>query len=105
MGDARVHLVTGFPGFIGKRLVRAFLAEARPGDRHVLLVGPRDVAAARTELDAIGPAGAELLEGDVQNMHLGLSGAEWKALAAEVTDVWPWASSSSRMTPTRSPDT
>ncbi len=24
----------------------------------------------------------------MQQMHLGLSGVEWKALAAEVTDVW-----------------
>jgi thioester reductase-like protein len=29
-----------------------------------------------------------VVEGDVEQMHLGLSGAEFKALAAQVTDVW-----------------
>ena len=36
---ARVHFVTGFPGFIGKRLVRGLVADAQPGERLVLLVG------------------------------------------------------------------
>jgi len=86
-GSARVHFVTGFPGFIGKRLVRALVAEGEV-DRLVLLTQPKDVAAAQAELAALGARRAELLEGDVQQMHLGLSGAEWKGLAAEVSDVW-----------------
>jgi thioester reductase-like protein len=85
VAPARVHLVTGYPGFIGKRLV-ARLAGREVG-RLVLLVQPRSAAAARRDLRAGGIA-AEVLEGDVEQMHLGLSGAEFKALAAEVTDVW-----------------
>jgi thioester reductase-like protein len=86
--DARVHFVTGFPGFIGRRLVRALAGAASSGDRLVVLVQSKDVARARTELAGLGPARSEILEGDVQRMHLGLSGAEWKALAADLTDVW-----------------
>ncbi len=85
---ARVQFVTGFPGFIGKRLVRGLVADAQGADRLVLLVQPKDVPAARAALAELGTRRGEVLEGDVQQMHLGLSGAEWKALAAEVTDVW-----------------
>jgi nucleoside-diphosphate-sugar epimerase len=85
VAPARVHLVTGYPGFIGKRLV-ARLAE-RDAGRLVLLVQPRSAEAARRALAAAGLP-AEVVEGDVEQMHLGLSGAEFKALAAEVTDVW-----------------
>ncbi len=85
---ARVQFVTGFPGFIGKRLVRGLLAGAQGADRLVLLVQEKDLPVAQAELAEAGARGAEILVGDVQQMHLGLSGAEWKALAAEVTDVW-----------------
>jgi len=85
----RVHFVTGYPGFIGKRLV-ARLAEELRGrpDRLVLLVQPANAAAARADLAARGAEHADVVEGDVERMHLGLSGAEFKALARDVTDVW-----------------
>lgn len=85
----RVHFVTGYPGFIGKRLVHR-LVEAGRGreDRLVVLVQPKNAGAARQDLAAIGAARAEVVEGDVEQMHLGLSGAEFKALARDVTDVW-----------------
>ncbi|HEX9244038.1 MAG TPA: SDR family oxidoreductase [Anaeromyxobacter sp.] len=88
MPAGRVLFVTGFPGFIGRRLVRR-LAERTRAERArlVLLVQPGSTAAARAALDADGVA-AELVEGDVEQMHLGLSGAEFKALARDVTDVW-----------------
>jgi thioester reductase-like protein len=91
---ARVQFVTGFPGFLGKRLVRALRARAAPGDRLVLLVQSKNLSAAETAQQADGALASrkgpqvELVEGDIEQMHLGLSGAEWKALAAEVTDVW-----------------
>ncbi len=86
---ARVQLVTGYPGFIGKRLVRRLVEDAlRSSGRVILLVQAKDAAAARADLGALGAEGAEVVEGDVERMHLGLSGAEWKALAREVTDVW-----------------
>lgn len=87
---ARVQLVTGYPGFIGKRLVRRLL-EAPPDQsgRLVLLVRPSDADAARADLAKLdGRDRVEVIEGDVVQMHLGLSGAEFKALAADVTNVW-----------------
>src|SRR5512138_82213 len=85
----RVQLVTGYPGFIGKRLVRRLAEEAleEPG-RLVLLVQPKNARAARDDLAALGAQRVELVEGDVEQMHLGLSGGEFKALARDVTDVW-----------------
>ncbi len=96
MADAaRVHLVTGYPGFIGKRLVRR-LVEAVRGkeDRLVLLVQAKNARAARDDLAALGAERTEVVEGDVEHMHLGLSGAEFKALARDVTDVWHLAARS-----------
>ena len=87
MAAGGVFFITGFPGFIGRRLERRLAERASPGARLVLLVQPRTVAAARAALAADG-IDAELLEGDVEQMHLGLSGVEFKALAREVTDVW-----------------
>ncbi len=87
MAPARVHFITGFPGFIGKRLVRR-LAELDGADtRLVVLVQPKNATAARRELGDAGLA-ADVVEGDVEQMHLGLSGAEFKALARDVTDIW-----------------
>jgi thioester reductase-like protein len=87
---ARVQLVTGYPGFIGRRLVRRLLADSpHESGRLVLLVRPSDAEAARADLAKLeGRDRVELVEGDVVQMHLGLSGAEFKALAAELTDVW-----------------
>ncbi|ABS26877.1 SDR family oxidoreductase [Anaeromyxobacter sp. Fw109-5] len=84
----RVQLVTGYPGFIGKRLVRRLVQAEADGARLVLLVQPKHAAAARAELASLGARRAEVVEGDVEHMHLGLSGAEFKALAAGVTEVW-----------------
>jgi thioester reductase-like protein len=91
----RVQLVTGFPGFIGKRLVRRLAETLRAReDRLVLLVQAKNARAARDDLAALGADRAEVVEGDVEHMHLGLSGAEFKALAREVTDVWHLAARS-----------
>jgi thioester reductase-like protein len=90
----RVYFVTGYPGFIGKRLVRRLADDLREGDRLVLLVQPKNADAARQDLEAMKGAHAEVVEGDLEQMHLGLSGAEFKALAREVTDVWHLAARS-----------
>jgi thioester reductase-like protein len=85
----RVHFVTGYPGFIGKRLVSRLIEDLRGRpERLVLLVQPKSAAAARADLAAQGAERADVVEGDVEQMHLGLSGAEFKALARDVTDVW-----------------
>jgi thioester reductase-like protein len=90
----RVHFVTGYPGFIGKRLVRRLVGGLRGRDRLVLLVQPKNARAAQDDLAATEGGRSEVVEGDLEQMHLGLSGAEFKALAQEVTDVWHLAARS-----------
>ncbi len=83
-----VVFVTGYPGFIGRRLVRR-MAELRGRDlRLALLVRPERGDQVRESLPALGAAEAEVLEGDVTRMHFGLSGLEYKHLAREVTEIW-----------------
>ena len=82
------YLVTGFPGFIGKRLV-AHLAERRPEAALHLLVEPRFAADARRHARALPhPARIRVLEGDVAHMHLGLSGEEYGSLCDGLTDLF-----------------
>ena len=86
----RVHFVTGYPGFIGKRLVRRLAEELRGGPDRARPPRPAEERAARRAptSPSAAPTRAEVVEGDVEQMHLGLSGAEFKALARDVTDVW-----------------
>jgi nucleoside-diphosphate-sugar epimerase len=84
---AGLVFVTGYPGFIARHLVHR-LAELRPEARIALLVRPERVPKAQEALAARGLPGAEILEGDVARMHLGLSGAEYKRLLREATDIW-----------------
>jgi len=86
-------VVTGYPGFIGRRLVRAILSAERR-ERLVLLVEASVAAAARQELESLGAENAEVWEGDVVRMHLGLSGAEFSALVRESTEIWHLAARS-----------
>src|SRR5512143_1381759 len=88
MENGKVVFVTGWSGFIGRRLVHR-LAEHldRDRDRLVLLTRAPRLDEAAAELAALGVDG-EALEGDVTKMHLGLSGAEYKRLAAQVTEIW-----------------
>src|SRR5512146_1631443 len=91
-GGGRVVFVTGSSGFIGRRLVRRLADRLdRQRDRVVLFTRPPHVEAARAALAEHGLAG-EVAEGDVTRMHLGLSGAEYKAYAAHVTEIWHLAS-------------
>lgn len=78
-------LVTGFPGFIGRRLVRALLDE-HAGRKVVALVEPRMVDAAREV--AAGHERIEIVAGDIAERRLGLDDAVWERLAAEVTHVF-----------------
>jgi thioester reductase-like protein len=86
--DPDVVLVTGYPGSIARRLVPRIL-ERRRGrpPRLVGLALASQAQAAREELARLGVE-HELLEGDVTAMHLGLSGAEYKRLVGEVTEIW-----------------
>jgi thioester reductase-like protein len=86
-------LFTGYPGFIGRRLVHRMLEEPRRG-RLVLLVEPAQAAVARAELGRHDAGEVEVWEGDVSAMHLGLSGAEWKSLVRDVSTIWHLAGAS-----------
>lgn len=79
-----VHLVTGFPGFIGRRLVGGLLSRDE-GARVVALVEPRMTEAAGKAAAEIGAERIEVLAGDIAERRLGLSGHDFERLAAEIT--------------------
>jgi len=81
------YFVTGFPGFIGKRLV-AQIASSDPRGHIYLLVQPKFLADARRYVDRLQGAAIEILSGDIVDMHLGLSGDEYAKLCEGVTDIF-----------------
>lgn len=75
--------VTGFPGFLGRRLVDGLVA--RDADRRVIcLVHPSQLDAAR----AAAGERVEVLAGDIAERDLGLSPADHERIAAETTAVY-----------------
>ena len=79
-------LITGFPGFIARRLVRKML-EDDPSLRVTALVEGRMADAARSAAEAIDAERIELVEGDIGERRLGLDDADYKRLAADVDVV------------------
>ncbi len=75
--------LTGFPGFIGRRLVRHLLSED-PDRPVVALVEPRMLNAAR----GVAPEGLEIVAGDITKRRLGLDDATWRRLTGEVRRVF-----------------
>ncbi|HWM09639.1 MAG TPA: SDR family oxidoreductase [Solirubrobacteraceae bacterium] len=80
-------LITGFPGFIGRRLVRKLL-EADRRARVVALVEPRMLEAARAAAEEIDASRIDLVAGDISDRRLGLDDAEYARLAADVRRVY-----------------
>jgi thioester reductase-like protein len=80
-------LVTGFPGFIGTRLVGRLLADA-PGSRVVALVEPRMAERAR-EVAATLPGGDRVTvqPGDIADPLLGVDDATYERLVAQTTEI------------------
>lgn len=82
--------LTGYPGFIGKRLARRVLEVDRRA-RLTLLVQEKFKADAEAYLRAL-PAGqsdrVQVLIGDVAKMDLGLSGPEIEELTSSVTHIF-----------------
>ncbi|MEA2171347.1 MAG: hypothetical protein QOF76_4647 [Solirubrobacteraceae bacterium] len=76
-------LLTGFPGFIGRRLVTTLLS-AHEDLEIVALVEPRMAAAARE----LTQDRLTIVEGDIALRGLGLPAAEWDRLAGSVTRVF-----------------
>ena len=77
-----VALVTGFPAFTAKRMIDKLVAE-EPETRLFVLAQPKFAADAAAFVR--GKARAEVLVGDVCDMDLGLSSAEYHALSKELT--------------------
>ena len=84
-------LVTGFPGFLGSRLLPRILQRS-PGARAACLVQPKFEALAKERvgvLEAAEPALAgriDLVTGDLTTSGLGL--ADGARLGADVTEIW-----------------
>ncbi len=79
-------LFTGFPGFIGARLIPKLLAGA-PGSEVVALVEPRMVERARAAAADIDAARVVIEPGDITDPRLGLSARRYDELAASTTQV------------------
>src|SRR5258705_14021958 len=81
-------LVTGFPGFIGRRLVRELLADD-PAQKVACLVEPRMEEAARKAASELpGSDRVEILAGDIRDRRLDLSGSDYERLTAETKAVF-----------------
>jgi len=84
-----VVLITGFPAFTAKRMALKVLSADR--DAIVFLLARAKFVEAARELSRGLPADQarrlEVIEGDVCDMDLGLSGPEYKVLAGEVTTI------------------
>ncbi len=80
-------LLTGFPGFIGRRLASRLL-ETDPDVRVVALVEERMLEAAKTAAREIDANRIELLAGDIASPRLGLDDTEYERLRAEVRRVF-----------------
>jgi thioester reductase-like protein len=80
------HLLTGFPGFIGRRLVAEQLG-SDPEARIVALVEPRMLSVAEAAAEKLDADRIELIAGDISERRLGLSDEDYGRLAAEITVV------------------
>ena len=87
MSGEHTYFVTGYPGFIGKRLVK-HIAESDPTGRIYLLVQPKFLKEAAGYVAQLKGAPVELLGGDIVDMHLGLAGDEYRRLCETVTDIF-----------------
>jgi thioester reductase-like protein len=78
---------TGFPGFIGRRLVHDLLARDS-GVTISALVEPRFAVPAREAADDIDSERIEILEGDISARRLGLDDETYGRLTANVTSAY-----------------
>jgi len=82
----RLTLVTGFPGFIGRRLVSAIL-QSDPDAQVAALVEGRMADAARSAAEEIDAGRIEVIAGDIAERGLGVPSATYERLLAEVRTV------------------
>jgi thioester reductase-like protein len=83
---AQTALITGFPGFIGRRLAAKLLADD-PKLGLVALVEPRMADAARMAAEELDPKRLEVVAGDIGERDLGL-GERYEPLRSEVRRVF-----------------
>jgi thioester reductase-like protein len=84
---AGVLFVTGFPGFIGRRLIRALLSADQQA--HVVaLVEERQLDRARAYAQEIGSDRIEILPGDISRQDLGLEESRRDRLQREISNVF-----------------
>ncbi len=92
MGE-RDLFFTGYPGFIGRWLVRSILADD-PGAEVTFLVQGKFLERARADVERLEeegrakPGQLSLLAGDVADPRLGLGKEEYERCAARTTEVW-----------------
>ena len=79
--------VTGFPGFIGKRLVREILARDSKS-QVACLVEPRMLEAAQAAAAELDGKRVEVVAGDIADRRLGLSDDDYERLTAATTAVF-----------------
>ena len=86
-----VHLVTGFPGFIGRRLVDEVL-RTQPDSTVVALVQPQMVGHAKKAVSNLSDENAssrvELVVGDITQPKLGIEPSTYASLLERVGTVW-----------------
>jgi thioester reductase-like protein len=82
-----VSLLTGFPGFIGRRLASRLL-EGDPDRRLVAVVEPRMLDAARSAAEETGGGRLEVIAGDIGEPRLALEDEDYERLCAEVRHVF-----------------
>jgi thioester reductase-like protein len=80
-------LLTGFPGFIGKRLVRKLLTDDSEL-RIAALVEPRMLESARAAAAEIDADRIELIAGDIGERRLGVGDEDYERLRAETRHVF-----------------
>jgi thioester reductase-like protein len=93
---SRHALVTGFPGFIARRLVKKLLASdddlamtliAEPSQKEAADAELMHLEATSTSKPSVKER-VRVMTGDVTWMDVGLSGAEFRALTGEVTELY-----------------
>jgi thioester reductase-like protein len=84
---AELAFITGFPGFIGRRLAKHLLEEDRKL-RVVALVEERALDDAKEVAEQLGADRIELVAGDIGDRRLGLPDDDYERLRAEVSRVF-----------------
>jgi thioester reductase-like protein len=85
--------ITGFPGFIGRRLIRT-LALGDPEATFITLVEPRQVDAAERAVEDLAEdisnigARFEIVLGDITQRRFGLDEDDHRALTGKTTHIW-----------------